>query len=78
MDIATWPEPTAHVPPWTAFAGTLHLTSDRADRFVRDLAALVDSYRSQEGGGINVIVHAGAIRAPGRSTRRVVNRPRDR
>ena len=57
--------PHALVPraePWTEFWGILSLTRVHAHALALELADVIERYRAIEGGSVEVVVHAGAVR----------------
>jgi hypothetical protein len=72
VEVELEPPPAERGEPWTEFWGTINLTRAEAHAFAEDLASVIERYRRLEGGPIEVVVHAGAVRAATRSRRRRV------
>jgi len=69
VDIQLEPEPADRSEPWTEFWGTIKLTALEARELAEEIAVLIDRYRSLEGGPMEVVVHAGVVRAASRTRR---------
>ncbi|HEY7628489.1 MAG TPA: hypothetical protein VH761_15560, partial [Ilumatobacteraceae bacterium] len=66
VDVNFEPPSSERREPWTAFYGTINLTRDEAHALAEDLDELVERYRALDGGPLEVVVHAGAVRAASR------------
>jgi len=67
------PQSSRRNEPWTEFWGAISLTREQAHTLAEELDALIEHYRSLDGGPVEVVVHAGAVRgATRRRPRRTV------
>ena len=69
VDVELEPAPALRSEPWTEFWGILSLTRVHAHALALELADVIERYRAIEGGSVEVVVHAGAVRVATRSLR---------